>query len=359
MAGTSLRPQRSSLIAETVHVLRESLQSGKWHGQLPGERILCAEWGISRPTLRVAVESLCREGLLEVTQGKRTRILLNAQQKAAGTITIGLLSPDSLQKMPPFVMLWIDDLRALLAAQGQLLQVHVGRAGFGTMNPDHALAAFVHSMPATLWLLYQSTEAMQRWFAHEALPCLVIGSLFPEVKLPAVDRDYRAVCRHTVGLLTGRGHRRLAFLIHEQRLGGDLESEQGYLEGLETSRQKETSGVILHHDDTILGICDTLDRMLAKKVRPTALLVARTSVALTVYSHLTRLRVRIPEDIAIICRDDDAFLDSIIPRMSRYSINPSDFAKRVFRIVISQVESGHVLKGMKTIMPVFTERESA
>lgn len=359
MTRTSLRPQRSSLIAETVHVLRESLQSGKWSGQLPGERILCAEWGISRPTLRAAVEALCREGLLEVTQGRRTKILVNGHHKRPGTITIGLLSPDSLQKMPPFVMLWVDELRGLLAAQGHLLQVHVGRAGFKTTNPEHALRAFVHSMPARLWLLYQSTEVMQRWFAQNALSCLVIGSLFPEVKLPAVDRDYRAVCRHAVGLLTGRGHRRLAFLIHEHRLGGDLESEQGYLEGLETSRLKETFGVILHHDDTTHGICEALDRMLAKKVPPTALLVARTNVALTVYSHLTRLGIRIPEDVAIVCRDDDTFLDSIIPRMSRYSINPSDFAKRIFRMVISQVESGHVLKGMKTIMPVFTERESA
>lgn len=353
-----LRPQRSSLVAETVNVLRQAIQSGMWREHLPGERTLCGMWKISRPTLRAALEVMQRDKLVEVGHGKRTRVLAKATPTKSRTLTVGLLSPEPLHAMPPFVLLWVDELRGQLAAAGHLLHVQVGRAGFGNKNPARALESLVGGTPTAAWVLYQTTEVMQRWFAEHRVPCVVVGSLFPDMDLPAVDRDYRAVCRHAVGLLANRGHRDIALLIHRQRFGGDLESEHGFEEGLADARSRTITGTILRHDGSSEGICTQLDAMLAMKKRPTALLIARSGFALTALTHLLRRGVKIPGDMALLCRDDDSFLDHVVPRMARYAVDPGAFAKQVFRMVMGLVQEGQLTRTDVKVMPDFTKRES-
>jgi LacI family transcriptional regulator len=353
-----LRPQRSSLVAETVNVIRRAIESGMWRDHLPGERTLCGMWQISRPTLRCALDVLRREKLIEVGHGRRTRVLAKAAPRRVRSLTVGLLSPDPLHEMPPFVLLWVDELRGQLAAAGHLMHVQVGRAGFGNKNPSRALDSLVSGTPAAAWVLYQTTDSMQRWFAEHHVPCVVIGSLFPGMSLPAVDRDYRAVCRHAVGMLRNRGHRHLALLLHKQRFGGDLESELGFEEGLASAHVRGVTGDILRHDGSNDDICRQLDAMLAMRQRPSAILIARSRFALTALTHLQRRGLKVPGDIALLCRDDDSFLDHVVPRMARYAVNPGAFAKQVFRMVMGLVQDGQLPHTDVKVVPSFVTRDS-
>ncbi|MEZ0388583.1 MAG: substrate-binding domain-containing protein [Verrucomicrobium sp.] len=358
MHPAPLRPLRTSLVTETVKALRHGIESGLWSGYLPGERTLCSQWQISRPTLRVAVDLLRQEGLLEVGHGRRTRLLVHHAASRPSTLTVGLLSPEPLQSMPPTTMLWVDELRGQLAASGHLLQVTVGRAGFGKKGPAHALATVISDTPAAVWVLYQSTETMQRWFQEKGIPCVVVGSTFPGVQLPSVDRDYRAVCRHAVGTLVRRGHRRIAFLIHTPPFGGDLESEAGFQEGLAAAASRGIAGEVVHHDGTPPGICSALDALVAGRNRCTGLLVARTGYALTAITHLLRRGLRVPEDVAVLCRDDDSFLDWLMPSVSRYAVSPGIFAKQVQTVVLKLVEKGTASLESVKVMPTFVSRNS-
>lgn len=353
-----LRPQRSSLVGETVNVMRRAIQSGVWRDHLPGERTLCTMWQISRPTLRAALDVLRREKLIEVGHGRRTRVLADAAPRRVKSLTVGLLSPEPLHEMPPFVMLWVDELRGQLAAAEHLLHVQVGRAGFGNKNPARALDALVSGTPAAAWVLYQTTESMQRWFAEHHVPCVVVGSLYPGISLPAVDRDYRAVCRHAVGLLRNRGHKHLALLLHQQRFGGDRESELGFEEGLVAAQTRGVTGTVLRHDGTNEGICSQINAMLAMRQRPTAMLIARSRFALAALTHLLRRGVKVPGDMALLCRDDDSFLDHVVPRMNRYAVNPGAFAKQVFRMVMGLVQEGQLPHDDVKVMPSLVARES-
>lgn len=355
-----LRPQRSSLVAETVKSLREAVLSGHWRGQLPGERRLCEEWGISRPTLRAAQAVLAREGMLKVAHGRRTLIAGGtAEDDRARPLSVALLSPEPLHAMPPFVLLWLDELRARLQAAGHQLQVHAGRAECARKKPARALGALVEASPAAAWVLFQSTEAVQRWFAERRLPCLVVGSVFPGVPLPAVDRDYRAVCSHAVGHLARRGHTHLAFLMQQEQFGGDRESLAGFREGLNAVHKRAVAGQVVLHDGAANGVVAAVDRVLAMRPRPTALLVARSRFALTAFSHLLGMGIKIPQDMAVLCRDDDGFLDHVVPRMARYIFSPEVFARHLVRQVLRLVSQGAVQGASVKVLPEFLKRESA
>jgi len=354
---TSTIPQRSSLVAETIRVLREAIAGGRWKEELPGERRLCEEWHISRPTLRAALNALAVEGLVIISQGKPTRVCQpqggQVVSVAPATLTVGLLSPDPLHAMPPFALLWVDELRSQLASEGHLLQIHVGRAWSGGKNPARALATLTSTVAATTWVLYRSTEAMQQWFEEKQMSCVVVGSVFKGLSLPSVDRDYRAVCRHAVGLMAARGHQRLCLLIQEPQYAGDRESEAGFEEGLQAVTARGITGHIQRHDGTREGLLRALDRLITARQRPQALLIARSSCALTVCTGLLQRGLRIPQDMALICRDDDIFLDETTPQIARYSVTASTFAKRIFRLVR---QPG--VKGDTKVMPEFVKRES-
>jgi hypothetical protein len=68
-------PRRSSLVAQTVPILRDNIQAGVWQDLLPGELELCAGFQVSRVTLRAALLQLEQEGRFRGQQGKRREII--------------------------------------------------------------------------------------------------------------------------------------------------------------------------------------------------------------------------------------------------------------------------------------------
>ena len=158
--------------------------------------------------------------------------------------------------------------------------------------------------------------------------------------------------------MAGRGHRHVALLIQRGRYGGDRESEIGFAEGVEAAQRRGVSGMVLHHDGSSDGVCRQLDVLLQKRPRTTALLIARSGFALTALTHLQRCGVRVPGDMALLCRDDDRFLDQVVPRMARYAVAPAAFAKQVCRVVKMLVQDGHAADADVKVMPSFTSRES-
>jgi GntR family negative regulator for fad regulon and positive regulator of fabA len=68
------RPQKPAEITETR--LIEAILDGHFpiNSHLPGERDLAEQLGVTRPTLREALQRLTRDGWLEINQGKPTRV---------------------------------------------------------------------------------------------------------------------------------------------------------------------------------------------------------------------------------------------------------------------------------------------
>ena len=335
-----LFPRRPSLPETAAQALRQGLEAGLWRECLPGERVLCQQFQISRPTLRAALRLLEMEHRIEVTQGRARRIL--TPQKAGGPIlrrqTIGLLSPVPLQALPPFGLFWIDEVRADLAQAGFQIEFHESRA-CQTRHPERALTSLLNHTTVSAWMLMLSTEPVQRWFRDRQVPCLVAGSCAAGIALPSVDVAYRAACRHAVGVFHRRGHTRLALVLPDAGYPGDADSEAGF-------REATASGpppLVLRHDGTRENIIARLEAALGLAAPPTGFLVARSAHVLTVLTFLMRRGLRLPQDAAVISRDDDAFLDFVTPRVARYNNNPRQFARRVSNVVLQMARSGAFL----------------
>ena len=343
-------PHKIPLAAQTSLAIMEEIVAGRWDQWLPGEHELSALLHVSRRTVRAALEQLRRDGVVRCRPGRRREIIRRqpGQLKAASSRAV-LLTPVPLHLMSPFSIFLIDRLREHLAVEGYLLEIHTCRDTYRTRLPQQ-MKKLEETLRPAAWVLTQSTEAMQHWFARCGLPSVVVGSSYPGVALPSVDIDYAAVCRHAVGQFLARGHRRIVLLNPRSLAAGDLNGEAGFLQAVKSTSAPNVEARIVHHDGTVANVCSCLDTLMRLEKRPTALLVSRAHHLVTVLGHLLVNKFRVPADFAVISRDDDSYLNDVVPLPARYSGNPELFASTLSRAVLNAI-SGRKMATEHRLMP--------
>jgi DNA-binding LacI/PurR family transcriptional regulator len=353
----NLVPKRSSLVAQTVVILKEGVRAGLWKDYLPGEMALCDRLQVSRVTLRAALDQLQREGWCSAGQGRRRAVLVKPEDRLDKTPSkkVVLLSPLPLQNLAASALFWVDALRDDLADTGYHLEFLASPLVY-SQHPDRALESLVHKLRPAGWVLYLSTHPLQQWFSQRGLPCVICGSRHPDVALSSVDIDYGATCSHAAGLLLGRGRNQSAFLMPRSQQAGNIESESGFLRAIE--RQASGKGQIAHHDGSTSGICLTLDRLLRGQWAVNGLLIAKPAHVVTAVSHLLRRGVLLAQELSLISRDDDPMLQHLVPVVSRYHVDPAAFARKVSRLVLDLVRTGAHRPHDSRIMPSFVRGET-
>jgi DNA-binding LacI/PurR family transcriptional regulator len=227
------------------------------------------------------------------------------------------------------------------------LETHASRVPFRARTP-HELDSLAKTLHPAGWVLLQSTEAMQRWFVTRGLPCVVVGSRYDGIALPSVDRDYGTVCRHAVNQIVARGHKQLVLLSPHPPSAGDVRTAAGFREAV--GKVTGLEGIVQEHDGSVASICAQVDKLMSRAQPPTAFLVCRARHVLTVIGHLLSTGVQVPSDVAVISRDDDSFLQDVVPTVARYSHNQGVFASMVSRVVMEMLR-GELRTEAHTIMP--------
>jgi DNA-binding LacI/PurR family transcriptional regulator len=335
-------PRRQTLSEQVARSLRRALAEGAWAGQLPGERGLCALLQVSRPTLRTALQLLVREGVIECRRPGRRSRLLRVSQPAVARRVVALVSPAPVSELPLTAYQGISALRAQLAADGFVTVECVCQARTPAARRAR-LEDFFRRQRVLAGVLLSVTRDVQAWFAGRAIPALVLGSCHPGIRLPSLDIDYRAVCRHAAGALRRKGHHRLALIVPDSGAAGDLASEQGFLEGA-----RGAEAVVVRHDGPAARLGPRLEALLAAEHPPTALLVAKPALTLAVMLRLTRLGIRVPAVISVLARDPDPLFGAGV---AHYAFPGEAFARRLSRLMRQLVAGGSLRAGATLLLP--------
>jgi DNA-binding LacI/PurR family transcriptional regulator len=141
-------------------------------------------------------------------------------------------------------------------------------------------------------------------------------------------------------------------------LAGDTDTEAGLREGFELSPGRQGQVRVFRHDGTREGVEARLDQALSPPEPATAVLVARTTHVLTVLTSLLRRGKRMPQDVAVIARDDDPFLAHVNPQVARYKVFPESFARRLSRMAIQLGKTGLAPARPIRLMPTFVPGET-
>lgn len=328
--------QRNYLSENVETALRDAIAKNKFGEFMPGERRLAELMGVSRPTLRVALAALTKEGVIAPHQGRRTKVLIRPVSakslRAQKTNRVSFLSRSPLHALTPDTLLILDLLRANLEERGIKLEYRQCHA-FSQQNPEYALTKLVTEDPADAYLLHQAPVTAQCWFSTHQHPAIVVGTPEEDSRLEGVDTDFRPTARHAVGQLSAAGHSvdAIGLLIPELNLPGNRAIITGFYEA-----GGQPARVFRHPGD--YGEFITWMQSWSPLSGPlpcTGLIIAWPAATLALMGKLgIRQSKRIPEALSLICLADDSALGMIIPPVTRYKRSPERYVATLSRLII-------------------------
>ncbi|HWL50947.1 MAG TPA: GntR family transcriptional regulator [Chthoniobacteraceae bacterium] len=358
LAGmNSSLPQRYQLAAEVTRVLRQALLENRWESHLPSERNLSREFHVSRETIRSSLHELEREGFIVRRNRSRCLIVRREGPVAEPGRRVAMLSAVPFEQWESRILIRTNRLRHDFSKAGIDLVIRSG-ARFFSAEHHRALEAVVSETNAACWILQGATREVQEWFVVNRVPAIVMGHSFEGTALPSIDIDLRLAVRHATSLFLSRGHRRIALVVREPEYAGDHFAEKGWREAFAAKGDLQPDRDLLSHDGTIPGLQRALDRRFLAREPPTAL-IAPAKLLLTAVLHLAQRGRIAGRDYAFAARDDDPVLDSMLPTVARYRIDPLRLARRLFLEAMKIVDRSEGPLRRLSLMPEFVTGESA
>lgn len=329
-------PLRISLHDQLVSLLKEGISEGRWGDELPIEAALCREFGVSRMTLRKAVAQLAHEHWL-VLGGRGRRHSIQHRRaiapKPSGRI-IRILTPYSLMGMGVVHHAALETVAEIVAASGYDLEFEHHPGAFRGHQTTELRR--LDALPDTAgWLLFFSTEQIQRWFAASARPCVIVGFPHEGVQLSSVYPEVPTAARHAAGRFYACGHREMVYLIGERTSLGDQLASAAFVE--EARRLGGNARIVKHTGDRD-SVHRVLRKLLAVHTRPSAFYPSSPESGLTTLCHLSAAGLNIPKEAAIIAGWDDEFLDHTLPTIARYRVDPIKYGRKIAAVILGQLQ---------------------
>jgi DNA-binding LacI/PurR family transcriptional regulator len=338
-------PKRNSLVHETAATLKQWVACGLLQGLLPGEMELKERLGVGRDTLRLALQMLVDEGWLEPpAQGRKRRIraegVTRLKHPPEAMLPVTMLSPYA--EDPGQTQAEMEETRKRLAALGRDLQ-RVAPEIFHLQEPDHQLENLIQSHPSAAWILYGSSEPIQKWFAKRGLPALIHGWPYAGVALPYVAKDWEPAAFHAGLQFLRHGHRKIGMFEYVRRGAGAMLIASGLRRALATAGNGAELSLFQDErtPESIARACETAFKF---KDRPTAMVLTSSNHLLTSLSWLVSKGISVPGDVSLTVLPYDTWYSEFYPPLSHYKSNTKVFAQGMAERVLELIEHGRVLR---------------
>lgn len=296
-----------TLLSRTEQVLRDAIARGQFPGnRLPSAAELAEQLGVSRETVRLAQETLQRDGLLVKYRRKGTLLqppAMTLKRTAPRSTLLGYLQTvypsrdrgdEAVTRTTSGLMLQGATQEA--ARAGCRLIVH--QASHTEM--DKAIVQITREAPlrGVIFASFGEEKLVRRTLSLR-LPALLLDHELNLPSVPTVREDSRQGAALAVGHLARLGHRRIAYADWHL---ADLNPWRitGYRKALSEARLPRRRAWELSTEITPEGADALVEKVLALRPAPTALICFNNTLARLAMERLRRRGVRVPGDLSIL-----------------------------------------------------------
>ena len=353
-AGSPL-PVRVSLVDQTVEMMRQLISNRRWTDFLPGEETLRIQFSISRVTLRKALAELAEQGWI-TPGGRGNRHVINSGSHlgAPGAVSTGGVK--CLSQFPEIELAWstriiFDEIRQSLLLREHRLEL-LQRTSLWRGNPAASLSLLTAEPGTAGWILYRASAAIQQWFQKSHLPCVVLGPCHEGVSLPSVEIDCTALGRHVAAEASRLGHHHVAYLAYDPGVASSLTTLEG-LRHLCPKNGRPGKVTVISDDETVAGLRKAIAKVMTAPDPPTLIVVTEAVQALSVLGIMREMGLEVPEEVSMVVRDHEPFLDRSIPEFSRYTSDWLRFGRTAAKLLNDMIESGGRKCARRKLLPLF------
>ncbi|NQW99202.1 substrate-binding domain-containing protein [bacterium] len=344
-----------SLVDQTVEMIRQLISSQRWTDLLPGEETMRAQLGISRVTLRKALAELAEQGWITFG-GRGSRHVVNSRPDPRMPVFVGEGVVRCLSQYSDFELAWstriiVDEIRKSLLIRERRLEF-IQRVSLWRGDPAARLSRLTEEPGTAGWILYRASISIQQWFQQSHLPCVILGPCHEGVNLSSVEIDDEALGRHLAAEASRLGHHHVAYVVFDPGVASSLST----LAGLRQLRPKDGrlgKVTVINDDGSVSFLRNALGNLMSAPDPPTLLVVTEAVQALPVMGIMREMGLEIPDDVSMVVRDHEPFLDRSIPEFSRYTFDWLRFGRTAGKLIGDMIDSGGRKLTRRKLLPDF------
>jgi len=285
---------------EVAETLQEQIRAGAivLGSLLPTERELVDSFGVSRTTVRRALQQLVNSGWAESIPNRGVSARMG--QSASRRQVIGFID-DAGAVVPDLFF----SLNARLQSQGLVL-THVDSRMLGTEGAleycvEHRLAG------AVVWSKTINPDSARLANVLRAMPVIAADHALRGTETDVVACDVFEGAKTAVRHLASLGYRRIGIVGMLDSLDTTQERFGGYLEGMFEAGLQPQPRDFLFTRTSGIGVGDTvaLERRLSEPDAPDAIFVMQDHVMEDMITAASNVGVSIPESLAVVTMGSD------------------------------------------------------
>lgn len=316
--------------------------------QLPAERKLAADHGVTLMTVRGALKVLEDKGLIAREQGRGTFVSQPAPRKAAPRAParkpIGLIGLHPSPRAGHNAINWQLRLRRLQGIVDAATQLGLSVQTHVELDVGAPLSRMIAGLDrfSGLVLHEESLPAAALLALHERdIPVVAVNCYLDVDYCSRIHVNSRLGASAAVRHLIGLGHRRIALIVGEPAHLSMNERLQGYRDAL-SSRDLpyDESLVIVEPRGWPQDAADATRRLLDLPRRPTAVFAASDYRALGVLEALGLAGLSVPGDMSVVGFDDIREAASVAPPLTTVANPLYESGRLAVRMLHKQMTEG-------------------
>lgn len=326
--------QLSDQIAEQVRA--NGVQIGEF---LPTENEICDLSGLSRMTVRKALERLHRLGMVDAVRGRGTFITAKEPIQSARYSLGFALRPERYIEEDPFyseVLLGVTQETQVQQAQMAFV------AGENILNPDEIKERY--SMLNQLSGLIVAGQMPQAFLTHlvsTQIPCVFLNYSSNQYAFDAVSCDQEEAGRLLGEHLAKLGRRECLYINGE----AENVAYEARLRGFQKAFASAESTVrVVHENKGAHAGRAAAARALEEGRWFTAVAAANDMIAIGVMNELQDRGVSVPHQVSVCGYDDVSMASNCRPLLTTVRVEKQEMGARAVRLLIDRLQNPQKIK---------------
>jgi DNA-binding LacI/PurR family transcriptional regulator len=313
---------------QVADFLRSELAQRRWSRAMPGVHRLAAELGVNRKTADAALRLLEMDGVLQPQGAGKRRIINVPDDSSRSSLRVAILVGDSESRKMDYMV----ELRHQLREAGHAVFHPLLHKTNLQMNVEH-VSRVVNRNVADAWVVTACSREVLEWFSTRATPTFALFGRMRQVRIAGAGPDKVSAISEVTRKLAKLGHRRIVLMVRSRRrLPQPGTVEQAFLDELAAQGLLASDYNLPDWKETVDGFHACLDSLF-RTTPPTALIVDEAPLFAAAQQFLARRRLRVPEEVSIVCTDADSSFSWFRPQVTHIRWDSGPLVKRMIRWV--------------------------
>jgi LacI family transcriptional regulator len=186
----------------------------------------------------------------------------------------------------------------------------------------------------------------------------VLLDRFADVELDQVAPENEDATALLTEHLADLGHRRIAMVTGLAGLHSTIERLAGYRRVLQQRGLEDDPSLVLDGGSDVATAERVVLDHFSRGRHPSAIVVGNNAMTIGVMKALRALRLRIPEDVALVCYDDFEWADLFEPRLTAIAQDVQDMGVRAVSMMVDRINNPGLPYRRERVTPHYQHRTS-